>query len=388
MANGQTELLGNQLTAAAATGSFHRRVEGLFNAAGIELDGEQPWDVQVNDSRLFRRILAQGSLGLGESYMDGWWDCQSLDQFFHRLLKAGLQKQVQTLGMTWAVCKARLSNRQSLSRAHQVGRQHYDIGNDLYRAMLDSRMNYSCGYWKGVNELDQAQEQKLDLICRKLQLKPGQRLLDIGCGWGAMARYAAENYGVSVVGVTISEKQAELVRETCRDLPVEARLQDYRALDEPFERIVSIGMFEHVGPKNYRTYMQVAARCLADDGLFLLHSIGGNESAVSIDPWIERYIFPNGVLPSARQITRAIEGIFMLEDWHGFGLDYDRTLMAWHRNFEAAWPQLRDLYDERFYRQWRYYLLACAGSFRARVNQLWQIVLSKNGAPAGYRAAR
>ncbi len=369
-------------------GDYRRRVEALLSLADVRVGGGRPWDIEVHDERLFRRILAHGSLGLGESYVDGWWDCPALDQFFHRVLAAGLEERVRTLGMALAVCKARLSNRQSIARARQVGEQHYDIGNDIYRAMLDKRMNYSCGYWNGATDLDSAQERKLDLICRKLQLAPGQHLLDIGCGWGGMARFAAERCGVSVVGVTISERQAELARDRCRGLPVEIRLQDYRELDEPFDRIVSIGMFEHVGYKNYGTYMEVVARCLADDGLFLLHTIGGNLSVTTTDPWLERYVFPNSMLPSAVQITRACEGILMIEDWHNFGPDYDRTLMAWHRNFEAAWPQLAGHYDERFRRLWRYYLLACAGAFRARINQLWQIVLSKKGAPEDYRAPR
>ena len=368
--------------------AFRRRIETMLAAADIVVGGGRPWDMEVHDPGLFRRILAAGSLGLGEGYTEGWWDCPALDQFFHRVLATGLDGAVRTPAQLLAVYRARLGNRQSRSRAWIVGERHYDIGNDLYQAMLDKRLNYSCGYWAQATDLDGAQQAKLDLACRKLLLAPGQRLLDIGCGWGAMARFAAERYGVNVVGITISDRQAELAREQCRGLPVEIRLQDYRELDGRFDRVVSIGMFEHVGYKNYRTFMQVVSRCLADDGLFLLHTIGGNRSVTTTDPWIERYIFPNGMLPSIRQIARACEGLFMVEDWHNFGPDYDRTLMAWHRNFEAAWPQLAPQYGEHFHRMWGYYLLSCAGAFRARVNQLWQIVLSKNGAPAGYRAPR
>lgn len=367
---------------------FRRRVQRLLQQADVAIDGERPWDVRVHDERLFGRVLAHGSLGLGEAYVDAWWDCPALDRFFCRVLGAGLESRVRTLGTFLAALNARLVNRQSVPRSAKVGEQHYDIGNDLYRRMLDSRMNYSCGYWQKAGDLETAQRDKLDLICRKLALAPGQRLLDIGCGWGGMARFAAEHYGVEVVGVTISRRQAELAREICRGLPVEIRLQDYRSLDETFDRAVSIGMFEHVGHKNYRTYMEVVSRCLKEDGLFLLHTIGGNLSVQTTDPWIERYIFPNGMLPSARQICTAIEGVFMLEDWHSFGLDYDRTLLAWADNFEQAWPELQERYGQRFYRMWRYYLLSCAGAFRARVNQLWQLVLSKSGVPEGYCAAR
>ncbi len=367
---------------------FRKRIEELLQQADIAVDGGRPWDLQVHEDALFGRLLSQGSLGLGEAYMDGWWDCEQLDGFFHRLLTARLDDAVRTAGMAFSVVGARLRNRQSKARAHRVARKHYDVGNDLYRRMLDSRMIYSCGYWTEAADLEAAQQAKLDLVCRKLLLAPGQRVLDIGCGWGGLARFAAEHYGVEVVGVTISRKQAELARELCQGLPVEIRLQDYRELDEPFDRVVSIGMFEHVGYKNYRTYMSVVDRCLAADGLFLLHTIAGNESAYTTDPWIERYIFPGGVLPSAAQIGQAIERLFMVEDWHSFGPDYDPTLMAWWRNFEAAWPDLQGTYDERFRRMWRYYLLSCAGSFRARYNQVWQIVLSRIGSTRVYRAPR
>jgi cyclopropane-fatty-acyl-phospholipid synthase len=269
-----------------------------------------------------------------------------------------------------------------------VGEQHYDLGNLLYQCMLDSRMTYTCAYWSKATDLEQAQTDKLALSCRKLGLQPGQRVLDIGCGWGSFAEFAARHYRVQVVGITISREQAELARQRCRGLPVEIRLQDYRELHEPFERIVSLGMFEHVGCRNYSTYMQVVRRCLADGGLFLLHSIGSNRSLAHADPWIDRHIFPNGGLPSIAQIGKAIEKDFVMEDWHNFGADYDRTLMAWHANFEHHWPQLEGRYDQRFRRMWRYYLLTCAGAFRARDLQLWQIVLSKGGVPGGYCPAR
>jgi len=203
-----------------------------------------------------------------------------------------------------------------------------------------------------------------------------------------MARFAAERYGVEVVGVTISQEQVKLAREKCHGLPVEIWLQDYRSINESFDRIVSIGMFEHVGHKNYRTFMSVVDRCLKEDGLFLLHSIGQNSSVTTTDPWIERYIFPNGMIPSMAQLVSAIEDRFILEDWHNFGSDYDATLMAWWRNFEDAWPELESRYDERFYRMWRYYLLSCAGVFRSRDNNLWQIVLSKPGTCECYRSVR
>jgi len=171
-------------------------------------------------------------------------------------------------------------------------------------------------------------------------------------------------------------------------LPIELRLQDYRDVHETFDHVISLGMFEHVGYKNYRTYMEVASRCLKDDGLFLLHTIGGNMSVTHTDPWIERYIFPNSMLPSLAQIGKAIEKIFVMEDWHNFGADYDKTLMAWFHNFNKHWDTLKGKHGDRFYRMWKFYLLASAGGFRARKNQLWQIVLSKNGVPGGYASIR
>ena len=368
--------------------SFRNRVEALLALANVRVDGERPWDIQVHEPGFFRRVLAQGTLGAGEAYMDGWWDCPSLDQFICRFMNAGLEQKFKAPVVVVDILQAKLSNRQSRRRAFKVARYHYDIGNDLYRQMLDSRMIYSCGYWPEATSLEQAQERKLDLICRKLGLQPGMRVLDIGCGWGGASQYIAERYAVEVVGCTVSAQQASLARERCGHLPVKILLQDYRTVSGSFDRILSVGMFEHVGYKNYRTYMRTVARLLNDDGLFLLQTIGGNRSAIIADPWMERYIFPNGMLPSAKQIASASEGLFIIEDWHSFGADYDKTLMAWHENFVAAWPTLKHAYDQRFYRMWCYYLLCCAGTFRARENQLWQIVFSKNGIPGGYRAPR
>jgi cyclopropane-fatty-acyl-phospholipid synthase len=363
-----------------------RRVEALLEDTDVRINGERSWDIRVHDERFFRRVLAQGTLGLGEAYMEGWWDCDRIDEMIHKVLRAGIDRKVRSRAVIADALVARLSNRQTKQRARKVGRRHYDIGNELYTRMLDSRMLYSCGYWRNASTLDEAQEAKLELSARKLQLKPGMRVLDIGCGWGGTAQYFAEHYGCEVVGVTISREQVDYGRELCKDLPVDIRLQDYRDIDETFDRIISIGMFEHVGYRNYRDFFRVARRNLREDGLFLLHSIGGVRSVRQNEPWLDRYIFPNSMLPSAKQITRAKEGLFVLEDWHNFGAYYDTTLLHWYRNFEAAWPELREMgdYDERFRRMWRYYLLTSAGGFRARKNQLWQLVLSPRGVPGGY----
>jgi cyclopropane-fatty-acyl-phospholipid synthase len=364
-------------------------IEELLSKAGVTIGGNRPQDIEVHDDRFYNRVIRYGTLGLGESYMDGWWDANALDVFMHKLLTSNLDKAVRiNLASILTVAKAYLFNQQSGARAFKVGEAHYDLGNDLYEAMLDKRMVYTCGYWKDADALDEAQEAKLELVCKKIGLKKGDRVLDIGCGWGSFAKYAAEKHGASVVGITISKEQAVLARELCKGLPIEIRVQDYRDVDEKFDHIISLGMFEHVGVKNYRTYFDVARRCLKEQGLFLLHTIGYARSQLNSDPWIEKYIFPGGMLPSITQIGKAIEGLFLVEDVHNFGADYDPTLLAWFKNFDAAWPKLRGTYGDRFYRMWKYYLLSCAGVARAREMQLWQIVLSPHGVPGGYASVR
>jgi len=372
-----------------ASAKTKKIIYSLAERAGIKINGKDPWDVQVHSDQFYDRLLRSGTLGAGESYMAGDWDCDSLDGLFYRLITSDLGQYAQK---NWAyiihLAGARLINRGRKSKAFEVGEKHYDTGNDLFQAMLDKRMIYSCGYWRDAKNLDQAQEDKLDLICRKLHLKKGMKVLDIGGGWGGLAKYMAENYGVSVTAVTISKEQLALAKEECAGLPIEFRLQDYRELDEKFDRVVSVGMFEHVGQKNHRTYMEVVKRCLKDDGLTLLHTILGNKSSGGTDPWINKYIFPNGVIPSVKQITSAFDGLFVLEDMQNFGFDYDKTLMAWHKNFESAWPELKKHYSETFYRMWRLYLLSCAGSFRARSIGLGQFVLSPKGVHGGYVSVR
>ena len=354
----------------------------LLSSAGVTIDGDKPYDIQVRNKAFYSRLLSDGSLGAGESYMDGWWECEALDQFIDLGLRANLQEKLRgNLMAAWPVVKSKLFNFQKMSRAYQVGEQHYDLGNDLYKAMLDGRMNYTCGYWRNAANLDEAQEAKLELVCRKIRLEPGMRVLELGCGFGSFACYAAAKYRVNVTGLTVSKRQVELGNEMCKGLPVELRLEDYRKVRGKFDRVISIGIMEHVGYRNYRTYMEVVNRTLNDDGIAFVHTIGDNISNTTSNAWITKYIFPNGMLPSMAQLSRAMEGLFVLEDLHNFGPDYDKTLMAWYQNFERAWPELKKNYSDRFRRMWRYYLLSSAGGFRSRSTQLWQFVMTRTGTP-------
>lgn len=354
----------------------------LLELADVHVNGSNPWDIQVHDARFYDRVLRDSSLGLGEAYMDGWWDSQSIDEFINHVLRAHLDEKVKNnTRLVLHVLRSKLLNRQSTSKAFEVGQRHYDLGNDLYRAMLDKRLNYTCAYWKTARTLDEAQEAKLELVCKKIGIKPGMRILELGCGWGCFAKYAAEKYDASVLGLTVSKEQVALGMELCKGLPVELRLQDYREAEGQYDAVISIGVTEHVGYKNYRTYMQVVDRCLKEDGIAFVHTIGGNRSITTGEPWTDKYIFPNGMLPSISQLGTAMEGLFVMEDWQNFGPYYDPTLMAWYANFTNAWSELKARYDERFKRMWSYYLLSSAGAFRSRGQQLWQIVFTRQGTP-------
>jgi cyclopropane-fatty-acyl-phospholipid synthase len=354
----------------------------LLASAGVTIGGDQPWDIQLHDDRFYDRVLRDGTLGFGESYVDGWWDAPALDQTFDRLMRARLGEAVPD---SWLVVahslRARVVNLQNITRSFRNGQRHYDIGQDLYEAMLDRRMLYTCAYWPNATTLEQAQEAKLELVCKKIGLAAGMRVLDLGCGWGGFAAYAAERHGATVVGYTVSRDQVSWARDHYAHLPVEIRLDDYRNATGTFDRVVSIGLMEHVGTKNYRGYMELADRCLAPNGVAFVHTIASNRARTHIEPWFDKYIFPNAVLPTLAQLIAAMEGVFVPEDVHNIGEDYDPTLMAWWKNFDAAWPTLREHYGDTFYRMWKYYLLASAGAFRSRAQHLFQIVMTRPGTP-------
>lgn len=372
-------------------------IQDIFSLADVKINGCRPWDIIVHDERLYHSLAKNIDLGLGESYMDGWWDCQNLDEFFCRALRLDLKSIAISRPeflRSFIIQKffeyiRGAFNFQAKRRAFIVGEKHYDIGNDVYKLMLDNRLTYTCGFWdSGAQNLEEAQEAKLELTCQKLHLEPEMSVLDIGCGWGSFAKYAAQKYKVSVTGVTVSTEQIRLAQALCKELPIQFYHQDYRdlpKLGQKFDRIVSLGMFEHVGYKNYKKYIEIVAQCLKENGLFLLHTIGSNVSTTACQSqWIDTYIFPNGQAPSLKQISASFEGLFVMEDWHNFGSNYDKTLMAWHKNFNNGWETIKHKYDDRFRRMWNYYLLSCAGSFRARDSQLWQIVLAKKGMVGGY----
>lgn len=367
-------------------------VEEIMAPAGITLDGPNPWDPQIHDETVFKRVFRDGSIAIGESYVDGQWDVEDMAECVARILGSESRTKLYSLITVRAALnflRHRIMNLQNVKRAFHVGEKHYDIGNDLYERMLGKSLTYSCGFWKDATTLDEAQEAKLDLVCKKIGLKKGDRVLDIGCGWGSFAIFAAQKYGAHVIGITISKEQAAYAMERAKGLPVEIRVQDYRTVsDGPYDHVVSIGMFEHVGPRNYRVYMQTVKKLLKSDGLFLLHTIGNNRIVYVAQPWVERYIFPNFYIPAPAHIGKSINGLFVLEDWHNFGADYEKTLLAWFENFDKAWPDLKEKYDEHFYRMWKFYLLSCAGASRSRYSGLWQIVLSPQGVVGGYQSVR
>jgi cyclopropane-fatty-acyl-phospholipid synthase len=356
-------------------------IRELLSESDIIVGGRRPWDIRVLNGEFYDRALEGGSLEVGESYVDGWWECDRLDQMFHRAflgdmharLARGLRGRLETL-------RLRMSRgRERAPRVPEAALTHDRLGSDLFQAMLGSRMSYTCAYWSGASTLDEAQEAQLELICRKLELAPGMTVLELGSGWGAFARYAAERHGAGVLGVCGDEAQAELGRGLCRGLPVELVVRDHSAVEGRFDRVVSLGLFERVPPASYRACMENAARCLKDDGIAFIHTAGRNMTDPRPDPWIERHIRPGGALPSLQQLSTAMEGLFVLEDCHNIGPQYDPTLLAWHVNLERAWPALGDRYDERLRRMMKYYLLSSAGSFRSRRGQVFQLVMTKAG---------
>jgi cyclopropane-fatty-acyl-phospholipid synthase len=369
-------------------------VSDILKHADVQINGTRPQDITIHDSRVYGRVLRDRELGLGESYMDGWWDAKRPDELIAHILSADLAAKVKPSPALIAtglaqIIGATVNNRQTVTKAKKNASHHYNIGNDLYERMLDQRMIYSCGYWDGVKTLDEAQTNKLDLICRKLQLKKGMTLLDIGCGWGGFAEYAARHYGVTVTGISPASEQVKIAKKRTKGLKVKILQKDYRDMTGQFDRITSIGMLEHVGIKNYGTFFAACKRLLAPGGMMLHHTIGSNQTYNPREAkWIDRYIFPGGEIPTIAQVASAVEKKFVIEDLHNFGPDYDKTLMAWYQNFKRHYPEISDKYDQRFYRMWEFYLLMFAALFRTRNLQLWQFVMRPVERSSTYKSPR
>lgn len=364
-----------------------------LSRSGIRVGTDHPWDIQVHDPRFYQRLAMQGSLGAGESYVEGWWDCQRIDLLAERVLQSGLANQWgRNLRAGMGSILRRLINPQRGKRSEKVALLHYNIDPAFFEMLLGPTMNYSCAYWRSSRSLDDAQRQKMHLIGKKLDLGPQDRALDIGCGWGGLAHYLSSVFGCSVVGITNSTSQARYANERFGSHLCTFIHCDYKAFDPRahggFTKVVSVGMFEHVGIRNYQAFFGLCRRAIPSDGLILLHTFGRTIER-DFDPWTDRYIFPNSYLPTIQDIGRATGGSLVMEDWHNFGADYDRTLMAWLSRFEAwASSGACDMSIQQV-RMWRYYLATYAACFRVRNRiQLWQLVLSRRGVAGGYRSIR
>ncbi len=331
-------------------------------------------------------------LGFGESYMDGWWDVQDLDELVFRVASANVDSSanISWENLTLAL-KNSLLNVQTRFGVKKLIRTQYNLNSHFFELFLFPYNQYTCFYFKDTNDPAVAEEKRLDLICRKLELTKSDKVLDIGSGWGGFARYASEKYGCHVTGISVSKEQNDYARKYTKGLPVTIKYLDYHKLHGKFNKVFSGGMIEHVGAKNHRTYMAKIHRVLSDDGLFLLDCLGESVTRKNTDAWTDKYIFPNSLVPSATQMIRVIEGLFVIEDWHNFGNDYAKTCVAWFERFDQNWKKIQKLgeqFDNRFYRMWKLYLLASAGYLRARHIQQWQIVLSKKGVIGGYVSVR
>lgn len=376
-----------------------RTVRELLALGTIELNGPKLWDLQVTDRRFYKRILTGGVLGFAEAYIEGWIDCEQMDELIARLLQAGIKQKLKN---NWRLMlhlfQSQIFNLQALSRASQVADAHYNLSNRFYEYMLGESMAYTAAYYKNATSLDEAQYAKYDLVCRKLQLKPGETVLELGCGWGGFARYAAEHYGCRMVSVNISKQQVRYAKELCRQWPVAVFRCDYRdeACYNPdkirFDKAVSIGMAEHVGPKNHRRLFGTVFRQLKPNGLFLLHTIGSDRSLTACEPFTHKYIFPNSVIPSLKQLSSAAEGWFVTEDLQNFGKYYFNTLKEWYTNVKSNWQSIQALdytkFNSRFDRIWSFYLLGGMGMAKSKANHLWQIVFSGKAYRDLYEAVR
>jgi cyclopropane-fatty-acyl-phospholipid synthase len=369
-----------------------RIITGVLEQADIRVGGDRPWDLRIHHDRFFPRAM-RGSLGVGESYMDGDWDAGSLIEFFRKTMDAGLQMHpLLRINRVAKEVHARFRNLQTRRRSRAVAEEHYDLDHRMYAQFLGPWNQYTCCFFDGTDDLEEAELCKLEMICDKLEIESGDRVLDIGCGWGGFAKYAASTRGCSVVGISLSDEQIEYARDYTEGLPVEIHRMDYRDLPESplgtFDKVLICGMIEHVGYRNYRQLMKVVHTVLAQDGLFLLHTIGNRHNTAVVEPWIEKYIFRNSMAPSMQQLTRAAADLFVIEDWENYGHYYVPTLQAWHDNFNRNWDRIRALdgprpFDERFRRMWNFYLMSSRAAFEVEDLHLWHLVMTRYGSGRG-----
>ncbi|MCH9766076.1 MAG: cyclopropane-fatty-acyl-phospholipid synthase family protein, partial [Alphaproteobacteria bacterium] len=352
-------------------------------AAGINVT------MQLSDATLYRKLFFNPELHAGEAYMDGRLSFPGsslrdfLTLFSRNRLSLGAQPMQKVLRRVSRGLK-RFQQANPVGKAQKNVAHHYDLGNPFYKLFLDRDLFYSCAYFRSETEdLETAQRNKCRLIAAKLNLKPGQRVLDIGSGWGGLACYLAQIADVDVTGVTLSKEQHALSVERAKTLGLEDRvrffLQDYRQLDTQFDRIVSVGMFEHVGVSHYEEFFTKVNTLMPDDGLMLLHSIGHMSPPGTASPWLRKYIFPGAYSPALSEVFPAVENNSLwVTDLEFLRIHYATTLKHWHERFEKNRAQIADMYDERFCRMWEFYLISAEMMFRTGSQEVFQMQLSRN----------
>lgn len=343
-------------------------------------EGEAKFRIILHEPIPKSEIIKDSSLAFGEAYMDGIIE---IEGSVRDVIESLYNNHDSFLHQNPAYLRLAKFVSNGIKKSRENAQHHYDIGNDFYRLWLDDTMTYSCAYFKSPEDtLVQAQRNKIEHILRKLDLQEGQRLLDIGCGWGELILAAARQYRVKALGITLSEEQYDKVRsrideENLNDL-VDVQLLDYRELKEQtFDRVVSVGMLEHVGKEHLEEYFATVERLLEKEGISLLHTITGRDER-GTNSWINKYIFPGGYIPSVSELVKHMESYgFYLYDTESLRNHYTRTLEHWADNFEKALPQIRESKDETFIRMWRLYLNSAAASFHSGNIDLHQFLFSK-----------
>jgi cyclopropane-fatty-acyl-phospholipid synthase len=349
----------------------------VLSRAGITVNGCHAWDIQVHDEQFFDCLYRSASEGLGDSYVQGFWDSDDLTETLGRFIAIGGRSALKG-----PIAHNMQTTESEQKKSLEVVDSHYESKNGLYSNMLDPYMQYSCALWDDdTHNLQEAQIKKMRLIGQKLELQPGDHVLDIGCGWGGLPKFLSETFGCRVTGINLAEHHIDYANQRMAHNKVKVIKQDYRDLTEKYDKIYCIGVSEHFGLNNYKQFMQIVHDQLNPGGIFLLHTIGENVTRPKADTWITKNIFPNGYIPSLSLISQCAEGLFITEDVHNFNTSYEKTLLAWDANFQRNWNLIRKLHPELdtrdFYRMWRYYLNFCAGGFRKRCTQLYQIVFTR-----------